>query len=239
MSIGKPVLRSSKTRPATTLALVCGISIKPGIGGRIYIDIASTRSVPYSVFQLANPFRLVIDLKDARKATSKDIYPVDSLVLKNVRIGQSRAHNPSVVRVVADLKGYPIFDVFARRPGIRIDLRPRWQPGPLIRNPFEFATHHQKIRFNRTPARPDRPKAATTNFSATPPRNPFPDLKVIGYIERQGSETQAIISDRSNTYFVPQGGIIEDRFRVLSISANAVEIQDVKTLQTDKLPYTP
>lgn len=234
--VTRPDPSPSSPKAKSTLALVSGISIKPGSNGRTYVDIASTRSVPYRVFQLAHPFRLVIDLKDARDASRKEVYPTDSSVLKRIRIGQWRAGNPSVVRVVADLKGYPIFDVFARRPGIRIDLRPRLQLSPLIRNPFEFATQRRAVHSGRRTTQPNQVTTAGNNLSA--PGYSFSDLKVIGYLEEGGSKTEAIIADHANIYFVPEGGTIEKTFRVLSISANAVEIQNVKTLQSNWLSYT-
>ncbi|MEJ2009053.1 MAG: AMIN domain-containing protein [Acidobacteriota bacterium] len=237
--VTKPEASSPNSKESGTIALVSGISIKPEKNGAIGVNIASTRSVPYRVFQLADPFRLVVDLKDAREGNRRDVYPVDSPILKRIRVGQWRSNDPSVVRVVADLEGDPIFDVYARQPGIRIDLRPRHELGQLIRNPFEYATQHAKVRLRRLAAQPAQAMTAATNSPGAKPGTAFPDLKVIGYLEKQGSQTQAIISDHTNIYFVPQGGTIEDRFRVLSISANAVEIQDIQTLQTNWLAYTP
>ncbi len=230
---------SNRRKKSTTLALVSGVSIKPESHGETYVDIASTRSVPYRVFQLTDPFRLVVDLEGARNASQQNIYQVGSPVLKRVRVAQWHAGDPAVVRVVADLKGYPIFDVHAQRPGIRIELRPRQKPGPLIRNPFDFATQRQNVRVVR-PATPSTPSsAAATNSPAAAPGSSFSDLKVIGYVEKRDSGVQAVISDRANIYFVPKGGAVEDRFKVIAISSNAVEIQNVKTSETAWLPYTP
>ena len=233
--VTQPGLAASTPGQSAAIALVSGISIRPESDGGTNVDIASTRSVPYRVFQLASPFRLVIDLKDARDGSRRDVYPVDSPVLKRVRVGQWRSDDPSVVRVVADLEGFPIFDVYARQPGIRIDLRPRQQLGPLIRNPFEFATGRPNVQLERPAAQAAQAMTATTN--SPPPGASFSDLKAIGYLEKQGSQTQAIISNHTDIYFVAQGGTIENRFRVLSISANAVEIQNMQTLQTNWLVY--
>lgn len=236
-----PVLRPRLSVPtpktSTVLASVSGVSIMRGRDGRTDVDIASTRPVPYRIFQLSDPFRLVIDLKGARDASSKRVYPVGSAVLKRIRIGQWRSGNPSVVRIVADLRGYPIFDVYARRPGIRIDLRPRPQFKPIIRNPFEFAAKHSKAHRMTAIPKPTQPLTAVTNSPA--PGNSLSDLKVIGYLREEGAGTQAILSDRANIYFVPKGSTIENRFRVLAISANAVEVQDMRTLQSRWLAYTP
>jgi len=238
--VTSPDLSTSASRKkSTTLALVSGISIKPDGHGETYVDIASTRSVPYRVFQLANPFRLVVDLEGARNTSRQDVYQVGSSVLKRVRVAQWHPGDPAVVRVVADLEGYPIFDVHAQRPGIRIELKPRPKPGSLIRNPFDFATQQQNVRAGR-PATPSTSStAAATNSPAGAPGSSFSDLKVIGYVEKRDSGVQAVISDHSNIYFVPKGGAIENRFRVIAISSNAVEIQNVKTLETLWLAYTP
>lgn len=230
---------SSEQNESAILSLVSGISIKPESNGETYIDIASSRSVPYRVFQLPDPFRLVVDLKDARDASRRGVYPVDSSVLRAVRVAQWRSRNPAVVRVVADLEGYPIFDIHAQRPGIRIELRPNLELGPLIRNPFEFATQRRAPPRRHSAPQMNQAMTAATNSTANPPGTAFSDLKVMGYIVRQDSEIQAIISDRTNIYSVPQGGTIENTFRVISISANAVEVQDVHTLKTTWLAYAP
>lgn len=236
--VTNPDLSAPSHKQSAALALVSGISITPDSRGETFVDIASTRSVPYHVFQLADPYRLVVDLKDARNATRKDVYPVDSPVLKRIRVGQWRPVDPAVVRVVADLAGYPIFDVHAERPGIRIQLMPRRKLGPLIRNPFEFATQHPASQFGQRDDQSNQAITAATNSVEAVPGNSFSDLKVIGYVEKPDSGIQAIISGHTSIYFVPKGGIFENKFRVIAISSNAVEVQDVDTLQTSWLAYT-
>jgi hypothetical protein len=66
-----------------------------------------------------------VDIEGARNTSPQKSYTVDTVVLKGVRIGQFRAKDPSVVRVVADLKGNPAFDVHSTPSGLRIELRPR------------------------------------------------------------------------------------------------------------------
>ncbi len=74
---------------------------------------------------LSNPRRLVVDIDGMRNSSVQNSYAVDTAVLKDVRIGQFHAKDPSVVRIVADLNGNPIFDVHAVTQGVRIELRPR------------------------------------------------------------------------------------------------------------------
>jgi AMIN domain len=237
--VAAPDLTAPRRKGLATPALVSGISIQPGGNGETTINIASSRSVPYRVFQLSNPFRLVIDLKDARNASSQEVYQVNSPVLKKVRVGQWSPDNPSVVRVVADLEGYPIFDVYAQRPGIRIELKPRHDPAAVMRNPFKFETDTQG-----TPTkRPGSPSVQVVTAGANPPgaapETTFSNLALIGFIEKKDAGTQAVISHQSNVYLVSKGDTFENTFTVLAISANAVEVQNTKTLETRWIPYTP
>lgn len=236
--VAAPDLMKQRREEASTLAQVSGISIQPGSQGETTVDIASSKSVPYRVFQLADPFRLVIDLKDARDSSSRKVYPVNSPVLKSVRVGQWGPGNRSVVRVVADLEGYPIFDVHAQQPGIRIELRPRYVPGSLMRNPFQFKTASQGPRagHRRTPSNPA--VMAGGGPPAGAPGDTFSDMKVIGFIEKPGGGTQAVISHNAGVYLVSKGGIFENTFTVLAISADAVEVENTNTLKTTWITYS-
>ena len=227
-----------KEKPAT-LARVSGISVKPAGKGVMDVDIASTRSVPYRVFQLAHPFRLVIDLKDARNTSRHDVYQVDSQVLKRIRIDQWRPGSSPVVRVVADLQGYPVFDVHAQRPGIRIEIRPRHAAAQRFRNPFEFRTERSATQAGRPAAASNPSTTAAAISPGSIPGNAFSDLKVIGFIEKKGSGIQAVIADRSSLYFVPEGGTFEKAFTVVAISPNGVEIQRLQTSEKTWLAYAP
>jgi hypothetical protein len=221
------------------LAVVYGISIKPDADGKTLVDIASSQSVPFRVFQLADPLRLVVDLKDARDASKRGVYPVESPVLKRVRVGQWRGGDPAVVRIVADLEGSPMFDVHAQQPGVRIELKPRRDLGPLIRNPFEFTREGPSIKVSQPSAPATYLPAARTIPSPATGSIALSNLKVLGYLEKPGSGTQAIVSDDLNIYFVPEGGAFEERFRLLKITGNAVEIEDLNTKQTAWLQFTP
>lgn len=224
---------------SASLARISGISIKPAVDGVINVDIASTRSVPYRVFQLAHPFRLVIDVKNARNASRHDVYPVNSQVLKKIRVAQWQREPFPVVRVVADLQGYPIFDVHAQRPGIRIEIRPRNSAPERFRNPFKFKTARIKAPAG-TPASGTTPIAeAPAGSRLAPPGNAFSDLKLIGFIDKKDAGTQAVIADGSGLYFVPRGGTFGDTFTVVAISQNGVEVQKLQTAEKTWLIYTP
>jgi len=236
--VAEPNLAASRRKASAGPAVVSGISIQPDSQGEATIDIASSRPVPYRVSQLANPFRLVIDLQDARNASGERIYQVNSPVLKTVRIGQRSQGDPHGVRVVADLEGYPIFDVYAQRPGIRIDLKPRHDPAAVTRNPFKFdpATQHKEAKRPLAPAH--QAAAGGAGLPPTAQVDDFSNLALIGLIEKNGVGTQAVISHHSSVYLVSRGDTFENSFTVVAISANAVEVQDAKTLETRWIAYS-
>lgn len=237
--VANPDLMKPRRKEATTIAQVSGISIQPGSQGETTVDIASSKSVPYRVFQLADPFRLVIDLKDARSSSSPKVYPVNSPVLKTVRVEQWRPGKPSVVRVVANLEGYPIFDVHAQQPGIRIELRPRYIPRPPMRNPFRFKTAPQGPQAVQRGTPSNRAVAAGGNPPVGAPGAAFAEMKVIGFIDKAGAGTQAVISHNAGVYLVSKGGTFENTFTVVAISADAVEVENTVTQQTRWIPYAP
>ena len=86
-------------------ALVSDILTRPGSAGEVTIDVVTTKSAMFQVFQLKAPARLVVDLEGMRNAVPRKSIPVSSPVVKDVRVGQFREKNPEVVRVVADLVG--------------------------------------------------------------------------------------------------------------------------------------
>jgi general secretion pathway protein D len=104
---------------------VSGVTIHTSKNGATLVDIATSGTAPYSVLELKNPPRVVVDLKGARKATTRRTYSADSALLERVRIGQYQSGSPAVVRVVADLHGNPAFEVHATPSGVRIELKPR------------------------------------------------------------------------------------------------------------------
>jgi len=103
-----------------------GVKISSGPSGETIVDIATTGQAPYTLLHLQNPSRLVVDLEGAINTAAKS-YTASSPYLKGVRVGQFRSGDPSVVRVVADLIGEPVFDVHARSGGIRVTLKGKSQ----------------------------------------------------------------------------------------------------------------
>ncbi len=221
---------AASAAPATP-ATVYGVTIKPQSGGNTLVDIASSGPVPYRVFQLIHPARLVVDLKDARDASQRQVYPVRSSVLKRVRIGQWRSKAPSVVRIVADLEGSPLFDVHAQQPGLQIELRPRPAPGAPPRNPFRFLRAGPTVRV----ARPQDPGPQAPRTGS----DPLLGLKVLGFVQKPGVGTEAILGDSLGVFVVPPGGEFENRFRLLQITPSAVQVEDMTSHERAWLQFTP
>jgi type IV pilus assembly protein PilQ len=105
--------------------LVSNVSLDKHESGETFVDVSTSRNASYRVTTLPNPSRLVLDIEGAQNTSVHKSYRADTAVLKAVRVGQFRTTDPSVVRVVADLNGDPVFDVHATPAGIRIELRPR------------------------------------------------------------------------------------------------------------------
>jgi type IV pilus assembly protein PilQ len=106
-------------------ALVSDVMISPGSSGEVTIDVVTTKSATFHVFQFDHPDRLVVDLEGARNRSRQKSIPVSSPVVKDVRVGQFQEKNPEVVRVVADLSGKIVFDAHAFAGGVRIEVKPR------------------------------------------------------------------------------------------------------------------
>ena len=136
---------------------VSSIAIQAGKTGETIVDVATSSPIPYRVLQMENPRRLVVDLDGAQRATPQDSYPAESPLLERVRVGQFRAENPPIVRVVLDLRGNPASDVRSTPSGIRIELRPR----ELALGPA-------------APAVPPAPQQATPQPSQAPPTQAVP-----------------------------------------------------------------
>jgi type IV pilus assembly protein PilQ len=116
---------SSPGKTAEGPVLVSDILIRPGSAGEVTIDVATTKSAAFHLFQLKAPARLVVDVEGARNGFRRKSIPVSSPVVNDVRVGQFREKDSEVVRVVADLSGNPVFDAHAYAGGVRIEVKPR------------------------------------------------------------------------------------------------------------------
>ena len=120
------------TLPSGGPLLVSNVTFDKQASGETFVEVSTSRSASFKVMSLPGPARLVVDIEGARNTSPQKEYPAGTAVLKGVRIGQFRAQDPSVVRVVADLNGNPAFDVHATPAGVRIELRPRGVVKPAL-----------------------------------------------------------------------------------------------------------
>jgi type IV pilus assembly protein PilQ len=167
----------SPGRTAEGPALVSDILISPGSAGEVTIDVATTKSATFHVFQLADPARLVLDVEGVRNAVSRKLIPVSSPVVKDVRVGQFREKDPEVVRVVADLAGNPLFDAHAYAGGVRVEVKPRalgvsraFAPTPAPTTQTVAKRDDLKPQYNRALPAPE----ARRDVAAAPPRETPP-----------------------------------------------------------------
>ncbi len=220
------------------LATVSKIAIRTHRNGNTRVDVATTRRIPYHYFQLESPPRLVVDLRDAQRGWLRYAYPVDSPVLREVRVGQWKSPAPAIVRVVADLTGWPAFRVRSHTPGVRIDLTPReFIPRP-IRNPFAYFNPTVGVQRYRALAQ-RMPPAVGAVPSVAAPFTPPTNLSYLGYVLMEGSHVEAIMADRLHVRFVRQGSILEGRYQVVMITSRAVEIEDLKRNQLFWIKINP
>ncbi len=124
----------SRSEPPAALLLVSKVTLEKQGSGETFVDVSTSRNPSFHVMTLPSPARLVVDIDDAANTSAQKSFEADTEVLKAVRIGQFRAKDPSIVRVVAVLNGNPAFDVHTTPLGVRIELRPRTgaKTAPLV-----------------------------------------------------------------------------------------------------------
>ena len=151
------------------LLLVSNVTFDKHDSGETFVEVATSRTADFRVMTLPNPARLVVDIDGAENTTIQRSFQADTAVLKSVRIGQFRAKDPSVVRVVADLKGDPVFNVHATPAGIRIELHPR---GPAKSLPIATLTpvsQPKPVESKPVESKPVEPKPIVAAIAPTSP----------------------------------------------------------------------
>src|SRR5271157_186762 len=174
-----PPAADRKTGDHQSLAAVSSVLVQSGGAGKTWVDISSSVPAAYHVEHMDHPWRVVVDVKDSRDRTSQHLYPVQSPVLKQVKVEQYRAEPGShVVRVVAVLVSDTAFDVQQRPGGFRIELeaRPRARDvapprpaggGSSASSPVaKPAPHPQEASSVHSPASPPGNPATVTGSSA-------------------------------------------------------------------------
>ena len=82
----------------------------------------------------------------------------------------------------------------------------------------------------------DKPTAVYTP-PPTPPPPPI-TLKFFGFANRPGETKKVFLSQNEDVFIAAEGDIVDRRYRVLHISPNAVEVEDVINNNRQSLPLT-
>jgi len=113
-------------------------------------------------------------------------------------------------------------------PELKLNLLKKLQNRPLPqmgRDPFAYTAA----------ARP-APAAAPQEAAAAPAPPPPPPLKAMGYMDMAGGVREAYVSFEEQVYSVHEGDTIASKFKVLKVTPTQVEVQDVSSSETIKLP---
>ena len=118
---------------------------------------------------------------------------------------------------------------------LRLQQLDEFVPKPfpdLSRNPFDFGAPPL------TPAQKAAQAVGGTGGAMTASSGPPPmqiSLRAIGYSERP-SGPEAYLADAQDVFIVHDGDVVSQRYRVLRITSNIVEVQDGTTGEKAQLP---
>jgi len=168
---------------------VSNVAINKGDAGETLVEVSTSRTATYHVSKLTAPPRLVVDIEGTRETVRQRYDAAESDLLRDVRVAQFRSDTPAVVRVVADLKGNPLFDVHATGGGIRIELRSPASSKPVVSalpavtpatagKPVA-APPAEKLVAAATPVAAPQTSAAAPRVQASEPAVPAVDTKEI------------------------------------------------------------
>ncbi len=103
----RPQLQASQGVPAgqSAAAQLIGVTVDEQQGDSYDVVLTGDGALPYQVFTLENPTRIVFDLPGVTAATARNRYEVDHDGLVRVRVGQYRTEPSPMARVVMELTG--------------------------------------------------------------------------------------------------------------------------------------
>lgn len=103
----RPQLQASQGVPAgqSAAAQLIGVKVDEQQGDSYDVVLTGDGALPYQVFTLENPTRIVFDLPGVTAATARNRYEVDHDGLVRVRVGQYRTEPSPMARVVMELTG--------------------------------------------------------------------------------------------------------------------------------------
>lgn len=153
-----------------------------------------------------------------------------------VRAGASRPTTPTPASSEAQRNptGAPrnVADISRDDPEVRLDLLKEFESRPLLevsRNPFEFV---------RPPAELAKTQSSAAAPAPPPPPPPPLALKAVGYGEKPGGLREAYVSEDEQIYVVHIGeSFAQDRYKVLNITPQQIEIEDVASHRQVQIPF--
>jgi hypothetical protein len=189
--------------------LVSDVSVTQESGGRVTIEILTTGPAQFHVLRFDHPDRLVMDLQGARNGLHRNLIPVSSPLVKDVRVGQFRDKDSEVVRVVADLSGHSVFEPQAFAGGVRIQVRPLEAasgangaaPGPKLETPKGRDSTRPLQQSARAGGGPESARGEVPNEPAANrlSRNSnsvtSPELKKTDNTQRESPQTLPVLDD--------------------------------------------
>jgi hypothetical protein len=91
-----------------------------------------------------------------------------------------------------------------------------------------------------TPKRPGVTDDPNAGLHTPPPVAPPPpiNLKFFGFANRPGETKKVFLSQGEDIFIASEGDIVDRRYRVLRISPNAVDVEDVLNNNRQSLPLT-
>ncbi len=112
-------------------------------------------------------------------------------------------------------------------PKVHLDLLKELQSRrfpQLPRNPFEIMA-------------PPQSEASAPPPEVKPPPPPPIPLKALGYSEKGPGQQEAFVADDEQTYIVHEAETFGQKYKVLKITPQSIEIEDESSHQTIQLPF--
>jgi type IV pilus assembly protein PilQ len=168
------------------LSRLTGISIRTVDDGQgTTIEVKTSRLTAYRVMRMDQPDRLVLDLEGAKNGTNYWRYASHSPLLERVRVGKFSPEHGGVIRVVADLRGNPSYNVDRQPSGFLIELAPKGSSAKIE------APHPVEANVPSRKTVPAGKPAAIRKLAETAPKPPV--LKKEGKPATQKSRKAAIV----------------------------------------------
>lgn len=113
---------------------------------------------------------------------------------------------------------------------------PEPEPGLGDRDLFDFATPLPPPTLAPTPPPVTIATMAPSPTLPTPPPLPPMNIKYIGAVERKGAKVAMLMTDKSEVLTGQAGEVVGNRFRIVKIGLESVDIQEVGSDQVRRIP---